>query len=380
MPEKLNKILIIDDTPANIQVLYEIFNQEYETYFATSGKDGIAIAHRELPDIILLDIMMPEMDGYEVCSLLKNDPATESIPVLFVTAMDEEEDETKGLALGAIDYVTKPISPSIVKARVKNHLELKLNRDSLISLGEELLSKNRIFEQQKALAHGLLGKILPEELSVPGFTTAVFFKPSDQIGGDFFDSWRNGNHAHFLIADISGHSISAALLMAVCKGLFMSLGLATNDPVEIVAAANRMLCRMLLESGMYLTMIYAVCDLEKKSIRILSAGHNPAYLFTLSGRIVIDSTGPPIGWDSDDSWDIIELPFASEDILLLYTDGLVETRSAEGLMMENDIFTGLGAASTPDEMVKTLLQRAEACCNAVFDDDVTIFAIGYKHE
>ena len=92
MMQTTDKILIIDDTPANIQILHEIFHLEHETFFAISGADGLEVARRELPDIILLDIMMPEMDGYEVCTILKADPLTEAIPVIFVTAMGDEEE------------------------------------------------------------------------------------------------------------------------------------------------------------------------------------------------------------------------------------------------------------------------------------------------
>lgn len=124
-------VLIVDDAPANIELLSEVLESEYEVLFALSGEDGLNIAFEEAPDLILLDIVMPQMDGYEVCARLKADPRTRTIPVIFVTAMDLEEDETKGLALGAIDYIIKPIRPPIVRARVRNHLELKRYRDLL---------------------------------------------------------------------------------------------------------------------------------------------------------------------------------------------------------------------------------------------------------
>ncbi len=124
-------VLIVDDAPANIELLSEVLESEYEVLFALSGEDGLNIAFEEAPDLILLDIVMPQMDGYEVCDRLKADPRTRTIPVIFVTAMDLEEDETKGLALGAIDYIIKPIRPPIVRARVRNHLELKRYRDLL---------------------------------------------------------------------------------------------------------------------------------------------------------------------------------------------------------------------------------------------------------
>lgn len=143
MVRERQKILIIDDTPANIQVLNEFLRAEYAIFFATNGGEGIRIARRELPDLILLDIMMPEMDGYAVCRIIKADPHTRQIPVIFVTAMDSQLDEARGLELGAIDYITKPVSPTIVKARVRNHLELKRHRDMLGAMTVELERKNR---------------------------------------------------------------------------------------------------------------------------------------------------------------------------------------------------------------------------------------------
>jgi diguanylate cyclase (GGDEF)-like protein len=127
-------VLIVDDTPANIEMLSEALSDEYEVLFATSGQDALDIASTQHPDLILLDVIMPDMDGYQVCTRLKEGSRTRTIPVIFVTAMDHEEDETKGLNVGAIDYLTKPIRPPIVRARVRNHLELKRYRDSLESL------------------------------------------------------------------------------------------------------------------------------------------------------------------------------------------------------------------------------------------------------
>jgi len=154
MQERRQKILIVDDTPANIEILYKILQGDYDIHFAKSGADGLRIANKETPDLILLDIMMPEMDGYQVCAALKGDPRTAGIPIIFVTAMGSDEDETKGLECGAIDYITKPISPPIVKARVKNHLELKRSRDLLEELTIALGEKNReleVFAREDAL-------------------------------------------------------------------------------------------------------------------------------------------------------------------------------------------------------------------------------------
>lgn len=118
-------ILVVDDVPANIDVLSEILRPTYQVKVVTNGVMALKIAMGpQPPDLILLDIMMPGMDGYEVCQRLKNNSLTRHIPVIFVSAMDEVNDETKGFELGAVDYITKPVSPSIVKARVKTHLAL----------------------------------------------------------------------------------------------------------------------------------------------------------------------------------------------------------------------------------------------------------------
>lgn len=117
-------ILIVDDDPLNINVLSEILEDKYDILFATNGRDALRIAEDETIDLIILDIIMPEMDGYEVCGRLKANPAVSGIPVIFVTGLSNVEDETKGLKAGAVDYITKPISPPIVLMRVNNHMKL----------------------------------------------------------------------------------------------------------------------------------------------------------------------------------------------------------------------------------------------------------------
>jgi putative two-component system response regulator len=129
--DSASTVLVVDDTPDNIDLLDGVLNRDYKVKAALNGEKALKIAGSDNPpDIILLDIMMPGMDGYEVCRRLKSDAKTQDIPVIFVTSMSEVEEETKGLDVGAIDYITKPISPAIVKARIKNHLEwIHLNQD-----------------------------------------------------------------------------------------------------------------------------------------------------------------------------------------------------------------------------------------------------------
>jgi len=128
------KILIVDDVPDNIQIINAILEENYEVFFATTGKQAIDIALSENPDLILLDVMMPNMNGYEVCHKLKSYKQFYDIPIIFLTAMNDIEDEAKGLELGAIDYISKPFNPALVEMKIKNHLKLKLQSDLLENL------------------------------------------------------------------------------------------------------------------------------------------------------------------------------------------------------------------------------------------------------
>ena len=134
MTEPRPKILVVDDIPSNVHVLSRILKDDYDIYFATDGDKALELVQARLPDLVLLDIMMPGMDGYEVCHRIKTDATTRDIPVIFISAKSEVEDETHGLEVGAIDFITKPISPPIVKARVRNHLLLKRQTDLLREL------------------------------------------------------------------------------------------------------------------------------------------------------------------------------------------------------------------------------------------------------
>lgn len=151
-------VLIVDDTSSNIKTLGEILRNECNIIFARNGKNALELAQKMRPDLVLLDVVMPEMDGYEVCRRLKENKFTEMIPVIFVTSLDTEEDEEKGLELGAIDYITKPFHPPVVKMRIRNHLELVRYRNQLKLLsttdGLTGIANRRRFDDQLYIEWG----------------------------------------------------------------------------------------------------------------------------------------------------------------------------------------------------------------------------------
>jgi diguanylate cyclase (GGDEF)-like protein len=127
-------VLIVDDEASNIEIMNAALEDEYEVCFATTGDEAMAVALATLPDLILLDVLMPGIDGYEVCRRCKADPLLADVPIIFTTGLGDEDAEAHGLLLGAIDYVIKPIHPAVVRARVRNHIELKRMRDQLAQL------------------------------------------------------------------------------------------------------------------------------------------------------------------------------------------------------------------------------------------------------
>jgi len=148
------KLLIVDDIPENLTILYKTLHDDYEIIGANNGQDALKLAQSAAPDLILLDIMMPDMNGYEVCRILKKQESTRDIPVIFITALIEETDEVKGFGLGAVDYITKPFKPAILKRRIKTHLELK-QAEKDRQLFEQQLQQSQKLESLGMLAGGI---------------------------------------------------------------------------------------------------------------------------------------------------------------------------------------------------------------------------------
>ena len=157
-PQRQPRLLIVDDQPINIQTLYQTFSEDHQVLMATSGSAALQVCENKLPDLILLDVMMPDMDGYELCRQLKEDARLRDIPVVFVTSRNDEAAETLALDVGAVDFISKPINTRIVRARVKTHLALKSQRDLLRSLayidGLTSVFNRRLFDERLAMEWG----------------------------------------------------------------------------------------------------------------------------------------------------------------------------------------------------------------------------------
>jgi len=238
--EERPTILVVDDTEINIDVLVEALASDYAVRVAMDGESALRSVAKALPGLILLDVMMPGMDGFEVCRRLKEDKATRDIPVIFLTALSEEEDEARGLELGAADYITKPFSPALVKARVRSHLEMKRYRDHLEALVErqtqELAEAHNRLKALDAAKHDYLCAI-SHELRTPanGVLGVAELALLEMADGDQLDEYRAlfDNARQRLMSAIDG-----ALRLAELQGGDATIKIIPVDLGAIIATAG----------------------------------------------------------------------------------------------------------------------------------------------
>jgi len=253
-------ILVVDDTPLNISVITGALKDTYRTKVATSGAKALAIAVAdEKPDLILLDVMMPEMDGYEVCRRLKANPTVREIPVIFLTAQTDAEDETRGFQVGAVDYVHKPFSPAVMKARVHTHLALRETREKL---AQQLLAIQKELETARLIQQSILPQTVPQ---IDGLDIAARYIPMTSVAGDFYDFIVVDNkRVGILIADVSGHGMPAALIASMLKIALAAQSPHADDPAQVLKGLNRALCGKFQHH--YVTAAYVFVDMEKRAL------------------------------------------------------------------------------------------------------------------
>ena len=399
-------VLVVDDSPENIDLLGNVLNQDYEIKVALSGEKALKIAGSEKPpDIILLDIMMPGMDGYEVCRRLKSDAKTQDIPVIFVTSMSEVEDETKGLDVGAIDYITKPISPAIVKARIKNHLELKEAREYLKNQNEileqqvekrtrEILDLQRVefelraskekVENELNIAAQIQKSILPSDFPAfpehGGFDLYAMMTPAREVGGDFYDFFFiDDEHLAVIIADVSDKGVPAALFMMISRTIIRSIARQRKSPSQVLAETNDLLCEG-NDTGMFVTVFLAYYHLPSGQFTYSNGGHNPALTFGPNGasKKLACKHGPALGVRPGLTYkeDIEKLE--SGQIIVLYTDGVTEASSPQDELFGLDRFSKLVCSCESlklSQMINHIDKNLKEFQQGNQFDDITVLAL-----
>ena len=364
-----NTVLVVDDSPENIDLLGNVLNQDYEIKVALSGEKALKIAGSEKsPDIILLDIMMPGMDGYEVCRRLKSDAKTQDIPVIFVTSMSEVEDETKGLEVGAVDYITKPIRSPIVQARVKSHIELKEAREYLKNQNEileyrvkertrEVLDLQRVefelraaqekVENELSIAAQIQRSILPSNFPAfpehSEFDLYAMMLPAREVGGDFYDFFFvDDDHLAVIIADVSDKGVPAALFTMISRTIIRSVVRQRKSPSQVLAETNDLLCEG-NDTGMFVTVFLAYYHLPSGHFTYSNGGHNPALSFgpNGAGKKLARKHGPALGVRSGLSYKEDIETLEPGQIIVLYTDGVTEASSPQDELFGLDRFSKL---------------------------------------
>lgn len=314
-------ILLVDDQPANLQVLFQTLEiLGAKLLFAKNGEAALSIAQKAQPNLILLDVMMPGIDGFEVCRRLKASPDTRNIPVIFLSALDETGDKVRGLQLGAVDYVAKPFQPEEVLARVNTHLTIHRLSTQVKQQRDELEHELQVVSQ---LQRDLLPGRLPE---IPGLKLAVHYETSRYVGGDYYDiAVLPDGRLGILMADAEGHSAPAAVMMAMTCTLFRSCSGCLESPDQVLAHLNDNLCKV--NWGSFVTAIYAVYDPASRTLRMARAGHPLPILFRPSENSVteLDCEGVLImGISPYDDVPVTEAVLQPGDRLLLYTDGIAD--------------------------------------------------------
>jgi len=380
------RILVVDDTPLNIQSLVATLKPiGYQILVATNGKQALEVMEKIRPDLVLLDIMMPEMDGFEACERIKANPEWQSIPVIFLTARTETADLVRGFELGAVDYVNKPFNAHELLARVRTHLTVDQLRLSLAERNAEMEVKNAALEKAQAqmraelnLARAMQEAILPARFPVaPGCDGAARMLAATAMGGDFYDFIElPGGRIGLVMADVSGKGVPAAFFMAVARTNLNALAAGSAGPAQCLERTNEVLLTQ-NPMDLFVTVFYAVFDPATGTLAYSSGGHNPPLLRRASGSVEVLGGSPglvlglfPVGYQDE------EVRLEPGDTLVLYTDGVTEAFNSAGDMYDDARLVeqvrahgGGGAAALLAQLFDSVLDFAG---DAPQSDDITV--------
>lgn len=319
------RILVVDDNRVNRQLLNALLDRAggFVIDNAGDGEEALKAMERAMPDLILLDLMMPKVDGFEFCRRLRATPSMAEIPVLVQSSLSRPEDRAKAFAVGATDYITKPINVGELISRIRIHLE---NR----TLVSSLQRYRKRTEEDLALARRMQERLLPDNkrhdsLAGMGIVCDSLFAPTSELGGDLWGYRRLDNDRVLVyIVDFSGHGVGAALntfrLHAIIQG--MTIG---EDPSHFLSALNRRLCG-LLPYGQFATMLAAIIDVEKGICRYASAASTGPMFWGKDAvaPLIGDSAGLPLGLVPTAEYVTHEYDFPPDSRLFLYSDAAVE--------------------------------------------------------
>ncbi|UCD80178.1 MAG: SpoIIE family protein phosphatase [Desulfobacterales bacterium] len=370
-------ILLVDDNPANLQILFQTLEGAgCKLLIAKNGQGALSIAGKALPDLILLDIMMPDIDGYEVCRKLKSNPATADIPVIFLSALGDTEDKVKGFHLGAVDYITKPFQPDEVIARVDTHLTIH-------RLKREVEIKKDQLEHELEVVSEVQRRLLPKKLpDIDGFKLAAHYETSRYAGGDYYDIiGLSENRWGFLIADAEGHSAPAAVLMAMTCALFRAYPNLPADPAAVLHYLNQHLCKVADPS--FMTALYAVYDAKLQIMRISRAGHPLPMIYRSSEKkaFEVECSGVyPLGIEPYEiDIPVEEIKLEPGDRFLVYTDGLTERFNSGGESYgEERLLQPLATepAAAPQEVIDAIMADVKKFAGGNPPDDDQALLLG----
>jgi two-component system, HptB-dependent secretion and biofilm response regulator len=320
-------VLIVDDVPTNLTLMSALLKATYKIKIATNGVNALRIAAIDpMPDLILLDIMMPEMDGYEVCHRLKADEKTRDIPVIFLTAKCEIEDERLGFEAGAVDYLTKPVSPLIAQARIKTHLQLKQARDIL---------KEKIRLQTEE--NHLVAHLMAQMMRAPGLRdeqVRYWISASDLVSGDLVAAARNdGGKLFVMLADSTGHGLPAALNLLPINRVFYRM-VEKGFPVSAIVEEMNRTIKQQSPPDRFVAAVVASIDAENRTIELWNGGIPSAVFCDRAGAVKF--TFPSTSF----AFGIVDEGFpASSEIyqwegdgqLVMFSDGLLEAENDQDI-------------------------------------------------
>ena len=367
------RVLIVDDVKANADMLVEALRGDFKLSVALDGEAALRAVERNAPDLLLLDIVMPGIDGYEVCRRLRANPATRELPIMFLSSLEDVQNKARGFELGANDYLTKPFEILEVKARVRSLLKAKAYSDAIRAAQERDL----------AIAREIQMGILPSDPAALGrglgLDIHAVIEPARRVGGDLFEVVRLAEDRLVVaVGDVCGKGIPAALFMAVAVTLLRTLARQLESPGELLARLNDELAAQ-NPQAMFVTMV--CLDVRGGRITGANAGHPPTLLVGAAGqtREVFSTSGTVLGVYPGQAYASETLQLEVGDSLVLYTDGVTEAADPTNALFGEERLQGCyagGPGGTAAEMVDMLLRAVRAFAGgAPQADDIAILAL-----